>query len=379
MLTRVTARSRRLAALPRDEKERFHAYVRGRLRRDLTLLKFAMPLLFLVGWIRDYVVDGERALESLPVRMAMSAILLVAAALLSSHRLRNWQDAGNVAYLTLFGAGIAQTTISEPARLSLVHVVIALMLIIWLRFSLRAVTAAGVALALYLPLAAILYVLGADPGLWFAYGLFAVMGTCIGLASRRTHLEGWLDLFQIRHRLLLRLHQDSLTGASNREAWEAGAPAAHARAVADGRDVCVAYFDLDYFKAINDRHGHAAGDAILRDAAAAMRAHLRLDDLLARIGGEEFVVLLVGTTLEDAIALAERIRQAVAAMEGPVPVTVSAGVARGAPGESLESLTARADDALLMAKRSGRNRVCGNDRPPRPVSAPPAQAVPSGT
>ena len=375
MLRRVTAGGSRIASLAGEERRRFFAFARNRLQRDLALLKFAMPLLFLVGWIRDYVVDGDRAVATLPLRVAMCALLLLAAALLATRRLRRWQEAGNVAYLVLFGACIALTTIQEPARLSLVHVVIALMLIIWLRFSLRARTAAGVILALCLPLAGILFALRADPALWIAYALFAVMGICIGLASRRTHLEGWLDLFRIRHRLLLRLHRDSLTGVANRDAWQATATLAHARAMQAGHPVCVVFFDLDHFKAINDRHGHAAGDAILRDAAQAMRTHLRKGDLVARIGGEEFVALLAGAALEDAIALAERVRASVQALPAPFPVTLSAGVACAGAGESLESLTARADHALLMAKRSGRNRVCRDDAPPlAPMPAATAQA-----
>jgi diguanylate cyclase (GGDEF)-like protein len=117
--------------------------------------------------------------------------------------------------------------------------------------------------------------------------------------------------------------------------------------------------DIDHFKRINDEHGHPVGDAVLRDVAFAMRSELRAFDLLYRLGGEEFAVLLPGADLSKTREIAERLRVAVARSDtGGVSVTMSfgAGAVRG-DGVRLAQLYAQADAALYEAKRGGRNRV----------------------
>jgi diguanylate cyclase (GGDEF)-like protein len=117
--------------------------------------------------------------------------------------------------------------------------------------------------------------------------------------------------------------------------------------------------DIDHFKAVNDQHGHPAGDAVLKDVAYEMRKTLRAFDLIYRVGGEEFVVLLPGADLEKTLEVGERLRAAVAAsVTGGVQVTLSAGAA-AATGAAVRftDLYGRADAALLRAKRGGRNRV----------------------
>jgi diguanylate cyclase (GGDEF)-like protein len=117
--------------------------------------------------------------------------------------------------------------------------------------------------------------------------------------------------------------------------------------------------DLDHFKRVNDEHGHAAGDAVLRRAAYAMRNGLRAFDLVYRIGGEEFVVVLPGAGTGKSVEIAERLRAAVAESGPPgIPVTISFGVASGrGDGLSFSALYERADRALYEAKAAGRNRV----------------------
>jgi len=125
--------------------------------------------------------------------------------------------------------------------------------------------------------------------------------------------------------------------------------------------------DLDHFKSINDRHGHAAGDEVLRAAAKACRDSVRELDLLGRFGGEELVALLPETEASIAASVvAERIRRTVEALcvkagEHTVTVTVSIGVADNASAGSLEELLAAADRALYAAKRLGRNRVARDE------------------
>jgi diguanylate cyclase (GGDEF)-like protein len=154
---------------------------------------------------------------------------------------------------------------------------------------------------------------------------------------------------------------DPLTGVLNRRALDRLLGRELERASAGKLGYSVLALDLDHFKTINDTHGHATGDAALRAFAERIRAGLRQTDHLARLGGEEFVVLLPGAALEQALEIAERLRLAVS--EAPllasprVDVTVSVGVACRLDGETGPALLARADAAAYAAKRAGRDRV----------------------
>ncbi len=154
---------------------------------------------------------------------------------------------------------------------------------------------------------------------------------------------------------------DPLTGLSNRRSFDARA----AEALRAGPAALLA-LDLDRFKAINDGHGHAAGDAVLKGAASVLSARMRQGDILARIGGEEFAALLPATDLGGALDLAERLRGAIPAevahpAGADARVTVSIGVAAvppgGDPAHRLVLALAAADAALYAAKRNGRDRV----------------------
>ncbi|MDQ3769481.1 MAG: GGDEF domain-containing protein, partial [Actinomycetota bacterium] len=157
-------------------------------------------------------------------------------------------------------------------------------------------------------------------------------------------------------RLATQALTDELTGLGNRRAL--------LEAAADPIEgLAVVVFDIDDFKAVNDTHGHAVGDAVLREIAARCRREVRGGDVLGRLGGDEFVVLLPGAGLGGAQRVADALRAAVAARpidaDGvAVSVTLSLGVAAG-PAENLEALLARADEALYQAKREGRGRLIG--------------------
>jgi two-component system cell cycle response regulator len=158
---------------------------------------------------------------------------------------------------------------------------------------------------------------------------------------------------------------DSLTGLYNRRYLQEVAPGLFAQVERDGRNLTGVLLDLDYFKVINDRHGHLGGDAVLIHFGRLLRNNSRANDHLFRIGGEEFLILNVTEDPDDSVKLANKLRELVAQSPAEyhgteVPITVSVGVSccSGAtPGGSLSTLLRAADKALYEAKADGRNRV----------------------
>jgi two-component system cell cycle response regulator len=157
---------------------------------------------------------------------------------------------------------------------------------------------------------------------------------------------------------------DGLTGIPNKRYLQEVIGRELIRSQRHNRPLAIAVLDIDHFKAVNDKFGHLAGDAVLRELANRIKGVIRKDELFARYGGEEFVVVMPEATLEQAGAFAERIRALVAGapMEvdgSPFPVTVSIGVAAtvGDSGLTVEQFFERADKNLYQAKSSGRNRV----------------------
>lgn len=156
---------------------------------------------------------------------------------------------------------------------------------------------------------------------------------------------------------------DVLTGAWNRRHAEDCAEIEAARSRREERPLSVMIFDVDLFKAINDCYGHAVGDEVLRRVTEVCQSTVREVDIVVRWGGEEFLVLLPGTSLDGAGDLAERLRLALHQIEitvsnaPPVQVRASFGVASLLPQEGFEHMVGRADDALYRAKQAGRDRV----------------------
>jgi len=185
-------------------------------------------------------------------------------------------------------------------------------------------------------------------------------------------------------RLVRDARTDPKTGLLNAAAWQEDAAAEVARAIRARLPLAMAMLDIDHFKAVNDTHGHLAGDQALRAVAGVVGTHLRAYDIAGRFGGEEFVVLLPHTQPAQARLIAERLRIAIAAASfdasSPgghrvqVRVTVSVGVASLTDaGPGLQALIAAADTALYDAKAAGRNRVRAWHGQP-PATAAPARA-----
>ncbi len=195
-------------------------------------------------------------------------------------------------------------------------------------------------------------------------------------------------------RLSTRLNEDYLTQLLNRRGLARAYSSESSRADRGERPMCVAILDIDHFKAFNDQHGHAAGDAALIHLAKVVRESIRPSDSLARWGGEEFVILLPDTGLNDAMRTMQRVQRALTRRyflhnHDRVLITFSAGVAQRRPGESQDALLERADRALYEAKKAGRNRVHADEGPavdadeelPAPPQLPvtPAGSVPART
>ncbi len=156
--------------------------------------------------------------------------------------------------------------------------------------------------------------------------------------------------------------QDSLTGLYNRRHFMTLAEEACGNTVLQPKPLCMLMFDLDHFKQVNDRYGHAAGDEALRSFARILQDSLRAQDLVCRMGGEEFAALLTDTTADDAMTAAQRICNLVAhtpvlSHGQSISLTVSIGLASCVPGQALGDMMRQADKALYEAKNAGRNRV----------------------
>lgn len=189
------------------------------------------------------------------------------------------------------------------------------------------------------------------------------------LERYRDEMESTVSNLQLIESLRTAATTDALTGVANRGRLREALHAAVQQSIRLHHPLCVAILDVDFFKKVNDVHGHAAGDEVLKQVASILKHGVRPYDLVARYGGEEFVLLFPGLDLHDATATCERLRLAVAGGTSPVPVTISMGVARFDPASDDEDhVIARADELLYAAKQGGRNRVMVAEQ--RPFAAP---------
>lgn len=183
------------------------------------------------------------------------------------------------------------------------------------------------------------------------------------VADRTAELTRVTESLRLANVRLERLaHRDPLTGLPNRRSLTETLHAEVRRHRRSGQALTLALADVDHFKRVNDTHGHATGDAVLRAVAEALVKGCRVTDLVGRFGGEEFLLLLPETDLAGARVACEKLRARVQALSGPVPVTMSFGVVSPAQYFStMEEALNAADQALYRAKAEGRNRVCVYD------------------
>jgi diguanylate cyclase (GGDEF)-like protein len=332
------------------------------------------------SWLIADGLDRERMLDMdrriVPVRHRTFAVLGVAL-LLCGPWLGWWTLASLLAAVALFAVADRATKRIERPELALfaawagAEVIIAVAVAIsggpavatlaWLaipvvtlasRFSIRGI-AAGVAIALALLFAVAFGVdAGAvidEPPLVIAPAALIVSVAMLSTALMRSDVE-------FRSRSVI----DPLTGMLNRAALQSRVAELRQQSAVSGDPVSLVLADVDEFKALNDSHGHSAGDAVLQDLAYRLRKRMRAFDLAYRIGGEEFLIVLPGSEGAEAVAFADQLCAAVAEEEfGGFAVTLSCGVAASAAGTifQYDEVFAAADVALYEAKRSGRNCV----------------------
>jgi diguanylate cyclase (GGDEF)-like protein len=185
------------------------------------------------------------------------------------------------------------------------------------------------------------------------HGLLWLIGV-VGIVVAVSNLE------KAHLRIITLVNTDSLTRLANRRFFIDLLDKAMAFSKRHEQALSVIMADLDNFKSINDTYGHQAGDQVLAAFGQVMQASIRQEDLAARFGGEEFILMLPGTTIEDATILAERLRESLENLAFPplkTRVTASFGIAQYRPDDTIETLVKRADEGLYAAKAAGRNRV----------------------
>jgi diguanylate cyclase (GGDEF)-like protein len=183
-----------------------------------------------------------------------------------------------------------------------------------------------------------------------------VMVSASAIAAVVTALEGRNE--RLLATLAMEARVDPLTGLLNRRGFDERTAAELTLAVRGSHPFALVILDIDHFKLVNDQWGHDVGDRVLRHVGNLLREHARDADILARFGGEEFVVVLPDTDIAGAQAFADRVRESLSRRTGGLPpVRLSAGVRVGEPASEITALLAEADLALYDAKRTGRDRT----------------------
>ncbi|MBL6751505.1 MAG: GGDEF domain-containing protein [Nevskia sp.] len=330
--------------------------------------RYALRMLAIFGlvgltlWAWDYVIDPVGARATLPLRLLMFTLALIPLGT------RNVVTDRQTMTLMLFAAPLIGLLVFFAILLRLKggmaygiggFMYFQLVGLVVLRgCSYQLVVAFHVAAALLPNLLGLLL-----PAAGFEQGHYAVLlwpaAAIAAIVQHAMHQE-YARSYVLRQQLEQAALTDALTGTYNRRYFSEVVGTEMARVERDLSRLSLLLVDIDHFKSINDRLGHAAGDAALKAVSAILKGQLRPSDRLFRWGGEEFVVLAPSAALADAMTLAERLRRSCesADIAGTGRVTLSIGAAEFA-GETLEDWIKRADEALYNAKQNGRNRVEG--------------------
>lgn len=355
----------RPSRLEERDRKRFGEW---RNKRVITMLRLGLVVgaaMTTLVHFADRLIDVEIASQMLPYRLSVAVVVLLFGSLTYLRAARNNPDPlviGLATFLSLSGAAIA-SRLPDHAGFLMVsgELVIGIFTVIIVH---GAMTVGVVAVVLFVaPLATYQFLDAWPRDLGPAY----VMLSC-GCAA--TVFLSYIREHEVKRNFKLSMQlerssiTDTLTGLLNRGGILEVAATEHARSLRLNRTFTLGMLDLDHFKQINDRHGHAIGDTVLKVFAETAAATIRTVDRIGRFGGEEFLLVLGETDAGGARKIAERLRIAIEAMDitslhGSVPVTVSIGMATNRDGaEPLEIVMRRADRELYRAKTEGRNRVC---------------------
>lgn len=332
-------------------------------------IAIAITVVALFG-IRDWIVDPETAYVTTMLRAASIALGLLAIFGSSAPRRRK-----QLAILFIYGVIASHATVISLLPLGFRYQVTSLLILplgasLFLPetkdlYRLQAFTFVAVQLGLWVQAPPQLDVVAAESSLLLTTFVTYLLGT-LGIRMRQLQ-------FLTEHKLREEAQRDELSGLYNRRYFERAAHEELRRAARFHRALSLVVIDIDKFKRVNDTFGHAVGDQVIRATSACLASEIRDCDVLARIGGEEFVVLLPETSIEGAMALAERLRSAIAALrvetssQHQVTWTVSCGVTEVIESdETFDSVLQRADACLYSAKGTGRNRVSSTPIPRDP-------------
>lgn len=197
------------------------------------------------------------------------------------------------------------------------------------------------------------------------YWLYTIATIAFGFMLSGYRTDFAVEAYRVRRALWKQAATDALTGLANRAGWDRDAVPVYADAGARGAARSLVFFDVDHFKDVNDEMGHAHGDEVLRRLGQVLAARVGPDGYAARMGGEEFIVLLIDAPPAAVQRFAQRVREDFATVAGNRPVTLSAGIAFAAAGEPANEALRRADEALYAAKQAGRDRIVIADAGPR--------------
>jgi diguanylate cyclase (GGDEF)-like protein len=298
-----------------------------------------------------------------PVWLVLVAAIAVGLLSWANWRLRSWRlrllvMLASMVLLGMFlsipvpGAGLAAGA-QYPIRTGLFHLIpIAL-----LALTVRPVSTLALVLVLVALAAVRLQLHGVPPSGAALYWLYTAVTVGFGLMLSGYRTDFAVEAYRVRHLLWRQAATDALTGLFNRAGWERDATRVFADAGAREAPRSLVFFDVDHFKRINDHWGHERGDDVLRMLGQVIAARLGPDSYAARMGGEEFIVLMVDAAPVAVERFAQRVREDFAHASSEYGGTLSAGIAFASRGEELAAALRRADGALYAAKEGGRDRI----------------------
>jgi diguanylate cyclase (GGDEF)-like protein len=292
--------------------------------------------------------------------LAASTVVTIAVALLPWHRLVQSGAAMRLMIawsLSLVPLIVLLATLDGGQRSPMAFLLLLPLVFAAMAYPVRATVGVGAAMVVG-QLTIVLSGEGTRPEDLLVQGVILMLIAMMGIIIARNHGRNLQEMEQLAQQLGELAHVDGLTGCLNHRGFRERLDTEVARALRSQEPLGLVHADLDHFKQVNDSFGHPVGDQVLVGVGRALREIARRSDIVARIGGEEFALLLPSTDLAEAARVGERVRAAVGTLERPVSCTVSVGVsALHEVADSEQQLVDTADRALYAAKRSGRDRV----------------------